>query len=85
MALKVDTHYKGIDIKGAYVTVELPTVGRHKETVEFGVWYRADVSSPEPFHTATHVGPYTLDGGDPFEQAYAYLKTLPDFALATDC
>ena len=28
---------------------------------------------------------YTLSGSNPFQQAYFYLKTLPEFADATDC
>jgi len=29
--------------------------------------------------------PYALDGGNPIKQAYDYIKTLPEFAGATDC
>lgn len=85
MALLVDTNYKGVPVFGAYVTVELPTVGRQKDKVEFGVWFRATSDSPEPFHSVTHEAPYTLEGGDPFLQAYSYLKTLPEFADAIVC
>jgi hypothetical protein len=29
--------------------------------------------------------PHDLDGGNSIEQAYEYLKSLPEFADATDC
>jgi hypothetical protein len=39
----------------------------------------------EPISSDVVSAPYNLDGVNPFEQAYLYLKTLPDFANAVDC
>jgi len=33
----------------------------------------------------THLCDLDLDGENPIRQAYLYLKTLPEFANATDC
>lgn len=84
MALLIDTTHKGIPVTGAYVTVVMPTVSMDKATVSFGVWYSAD-REHEHFHADSKEAPYSIDGGDPFAQAYRYLKTLPEFADATDC
>lgn len=85
MALTLDTLFRGILVESAYVTVELPTVNRTKDVLSFGVWYRATPDAVEQFDAKTMEAPYTLTGGDPFEQAYLYIRTLPEFATATDC
>lgn len=35
--------------------------------------------------TKSYQFPLDLNGGNPIKQAYEYLKTLPEFANATDC
>lgn len=84
MAFRINTSYKNIAIYQSYATVELPQISLDKSSVEFGVWYRVDRGG-ECFHAVTHVAPYTLDGGDPFEQAYLHLKSLKEFEGAEDC
>lgn len=85
MALTVDLSFKGISVFGAYAVVMLPQISADKESIGFGVWFRSSESESEHFHAVTYNAPYSLSGGDPFEQAYCHLKTLPEFADATDC
>jgi len=37
------------------------------------------------FSDVPYVCTYSLEGENPFKQAYEYLKTLPEFADAVDC
>jgi hypothetical protein len=37
------------------------------------------------FGDAEYSCAYDLDGANPIRQAYLHLKTLPEFANATDC
>lgn len=39
----------------------------------------------EPFVISQHSCAYDISGGNPIAQAYAYLKTLPEFLGAVDC
>lgn len=39
----------------------------------------------KPFDYKVIDAPYDLEKGNPFEQGYIYLKTLPEFADAVDC
>lgn len=84
MALRINTTFKNIPVNQAYVTVELPQISLDKSMVEFGVWYRTN-QGEEQFHCVSYASPYSLTAGDPFEQAYLYLKALPEFAGCTDC
>lgn len=84
MALSIDTDFKGLPVKSAYVTVEFPSIGRAKDSIDFGVWFSSSPGA-ESFRTETLSCPYDIAGADPFKQAYEHLKTLPEFADATDC
>lgn len=84
MALRINTYHKGIPVNQVYLTVELPTVALDKLSISFGVWLRSNPGQ-EQFEAMTYEAPYSLDAGDPFEQAYLHLKTLPEFQGCTDC
>lgn len=84
MALKLDVTHRGLSIKDSYVVVVMPTISTGKDSLEFGVWYKAGAEH-EQFMAANYSAPYDLDGNNPFEQAYEHLKTLPEFKNATDC
>lgn len=84
MALKIDTTYKGFPIVGAYVVVLVPTISMDKTEMAFNVQASATAGS-EALHNAYLTAPYKVEGSNPFEQAYEYLKGLPEFAGATDC
>ncbi|MNC08949.1 hypothetical protein D3C76_1538940 [compost metagenome] len=84
MALRINTEYRGLQVANAYTTVCQPAISPNKTQVEFCVVYRA---SPEydQFTSVMLQGPYDINGENPYVQAYAYLKTLPEFACAEDC
>lgn len=84
MAIKIDVNFKGILVEGAYVTVMQPAVSTDKSEITFGAWHRSAIGQ-EAFLVVFHAAPYDLEGDNPFEQAYAYLKTLLEFEGAEDC
>lgn len=84
MALKINTVYKNIPVTNAYVVVGIPSVSADKTRIEFGAWYKADAES-EVFQSDSYAAPFELEGDNIFEQAYAYLKTLPEFTGSIDC
>lgn len=84
MALSLDTEFKGIPVKSAYVTVEFPSIGRTKDSIEFGLWFRSSPGA-ESFRTESLSASYDIGGPDPFKQAYEHLKTLTEFENSTDC
>ena len=85
MALRIDVEFKGLSVPGAYVTVMQPMVTAEKNEVSFGVWYRASQQSSEAFDAVTFKAPYSIEGQNPFIQAYEYLKTQPSFQGCIDC
>lgn len=84
MALKLDVTHRGLSIKDSYVVVVMPTISTGKDSLEFGVWYKAGAEH-EQFLASNYSAPYDLYGGNPFEQAYKHLRTLPEFSGAADC
>lgn len=84
MALKIDTTYKGFPISGAYVAVLVPTISMDKTEMAFNIQTSASEGS-EALDNQYITSPYMIDGGNPFSQAYEYLKTLPEFLGAMDC
>jgi hypothetical protein len=55
-----------------------------KKQMTFAV--RSYVGTENPsFSENYHSCAYDLNASNPFAQAYAHLKTLPEFAGATDC
>lgn len=84
MALKktvVTPH--GFDAVDAYHRVEgIRLIG--KTTIKFHVRSVKNETSPH-FADAEFEAAYDLNGANPLAQAYAHLKTLPEFAGAVDC
>jgi len=85
MALKKTiTTISGLTVVDAYIQVQGPKL-ISKNAVEFeAVCYVSDQHNVS-FYTTRHTGPYELNESNPFAQAYAYLKTLPEFVDAIDC
>lgn len=84
MALKktIQTPF-GIEVVDAYHRVEAVRL-QGKTQMQFNVYAYAD--STKQFVVETlETAPYDLAGGNPIEQAYAHLKTLPEFSDAVDC
>ena len=73
----------GFSAVNAYHRVEaVSLIGKDK--INFHV--RSYVSQDKPFFAEQVLSAtYSIDGQNPIKQAYDYLKTLPEFAGATDC
>jgi hypothetical protein len=73
----------GLQAVNAYHRVESVTL-QNKETITFHV--RSYTATDKPFFMESVLScAHALDGDNPIKQAYAHLKTLPEFAGATDC
>lgn len=83
MALQLDVNFRDISVPAAYVIAALPQIMHSKAVMTFGAWYKATPDS-ELFDAVSHQCAYDINGANPFEQAYEYLKTLPEFAGAID-
>lgn len=84
MALTQPTKYRDLVSPATYLVVGGLSINSDKATMTFMLHHRATPESVE-FYAENYFAPYTLDGPDPFEQAYIHLKALPEFADATDC
>lgn len=73
----------GFTATDAYVRVEAVALVT-KSQMSFRT--RAYIAPGMPaFADGEHVCAYDLDGPNPIAQAYLHLKSLPEFADATDC
>ena len=84
MALKMDTALPiGFTARGAYYRVETPMIALDKVSMSFRL--RCYVAPDKPaFDDTGFWVPYDINGANPIAQAYAHLKTLPEFAGAVD-
>jgi hypothetical protein len=82
MALLKSTTFKSLTIQNAYHRVWGVTVS--KDTISFGLGFHATAES-EMIDSATYRCSYDLNGANPIAQAYAHLKTFPEFSSAVDC
>lgn len=84
MALKKTTQTSfGIEVIDAYHRVENVAL-ISKTQISFQVRIRVD-SSKSIFDEANYTGAYDITGDNPIAQAYAHLKTLPEYTDAIDC
>lgn len=85
MALQMTktTRY-GFVAENAYHRVEQLTI-TNKNSLQFIVKSYKDASVKPSFNDSSYDAEYDIEGDNPICQAYKYLKTLPDFANATDC
>jgi hypothetical protein len=84
MALeKTVTTPHGFDAVDAYHRVECTQVS--KDTMTFQVRAYKDNSGLPHFVDTSFNCAYDIRGNNPIAQAYQHLKTLPEFAGATDC
>lgn len=71
----------GIKVDGAYLKVEFPSVTKDKVTFNL----RKYVEAKKPFFSEEIITcDYSINGENPFKQAYEYLKTLEEFKDAED-
>jgi len=73
-----------LEINDAYIRVEDIKV-QNKQSICFKLKAYKSVEEQVSFYENTLGCPFDLEGGNPFKQAYEYLKTLPEFSGATDC
>ena len=84
MALKKTvTTQQGFDAVNAYHRVEGVQINKNK--IAFQVRSYKDDSGLPNFDNVSFTCNYDLAGENPIKQAYQHLKTLPEFAGATDC
>ena len=84
MALnKTTTSIYGHEIINAYHRVENINVIK-KQFISFNVNSYKDILFA-PFNHENYSCAYDITGENPIKQAYEYLKTLSEFANATDC
>lgn len=84
MALsKTVTSVHGFQAVNAYHRVEAIAL-TSKTELRFHI--RSYAATDKPFFSESVLScAYVLDGQNPIRQAYDYVKTLPEFAGATDC
>jgi hypothetical protein len=81
--LKTISTIHGFEVVNAYHRVEGISI-ESKNNIRFYV--RSYKNTGLPFFDEKVVSAaYNLDGKNPIAQAYEHLKTLPEFAGATDC
>jgi hypothetical protein len=73
----------GFTATNAYHRVEQPVIGIDKTSMSFTLRAYKEVGL-QSFAAASFNAPYSVDGDNPFKQAYVYLKSLPDYAGAVD-
>lgn len=85
MALKKTvTTEQGFEAVDAYHRVEGVRLNK-KTRMFFQVRSYKDSEGLPSFSDVAYESVYELQGQNPIAQAYAHLKTLPEFAGATDC
>ena len=84
MAISMGAKYRGISIPAAYISIASRSISLGKEEVAFCVMYRVDCNE-EPFDSKSYTAPYSLEGANPYIQAYEYLKLQPEFLGCVDC
>lgn len=73
----------GVEVQNAYHRVEGVRL-ISKTQIKFQL--RASVDGVLPhFADSAYECEYDIAGGNPIKQAYLHLKTMPEFAGATDC
>ena len=83
MAIKLNVELEnGIKVDGAYLRIEVLYVC--KDSLSFAVRKYTDADKPF-FASEMFEAPYNIEGENPFNQAYEYLKTLYKFKDAEDC
>jgi hypothetical protein len=78
-----DNFEVSVEFKDAYIKVE--SVSGDKSNVQFVVGYYKDDSKTKCLCVTQHEFNPDLSGENFIKQAYAKMKTLPEFAGAQDC
>ena len=83
MALKLDINFNGLVVPDAYVKVN--SFEGDKMNLAFNVSTSVTAGYCPFMPIKSYCCSHDINAGNPLEQAYDYLKTLPDFSDATDC
>jgi hypothetical protein len=75
---------QGFTATNAYHRVEAIRI-TGKTAMQFNVYSHVDRQTLPFFAEGLFDCPYDVTGANPIAQAYEHLKTLPEFAGATDC
>jgi len=78
------TTQTGITVSNAYIRAENISLD-DKISMRFIAKAYVQPDQSLPFDESVHYCLFSIDESNPYEQAYLYLKTLPQFADATDC
>jgi hypothetical protein len=81
---KTVTTVHGIEVLNAYHRVE-EVKFQGKDVIQFHIKSYKDGSSTVPFADVDFGCAYDLAGGNPFQQAYAFVKSQEPFNRAEDC
>jgi hypothetical protein len=71
-----------VTIENSYI--KIMSFCGNKERLNLTVGFFKESDSTNPVKVSNIVVPISLDGDNFIKQAYEYLKTLPEFASATD-
>lgn len=82
MALKKNFEHNGVKVDGGYIKVS--SIAGDKNSISITLSYAVD-SAHGALKTERLGFVPSMDGGNFIAQAYAHLKTLPEFAGAVDC
>ena len=75
---KTDT---GLLVENTYSRIDNISISRNRMTVTLNYYKDKDLL---PFAWNTYGCRYTIDGENPFKQAYEYLKTIEEFKDSND-
>jgi hypothetical protein len=82
MALQKTITFKGITVSDAYIRIQ--SFNGNKNLLKFDVATHSQAGEQVLTVLSFEIS-YDINGTNPIKQAYAHLKTLPEFAGATDC
>lgn len=76
---------RGFACEAAYIRVgTVSIIGKNRMTLSV-LYFPSAAQTQMNFHSVDHSAAYDILGDNPIRQAYLHLKTLPEFAGATDC
>ncbi|EPY4978956.1 hypothetical protein ACXDLU_001603 [Klebsiella pneumoniae] len=81
--LKMTFNFNGVTVTDGVLNVIMPSISTDQTTLSFGLAYRVSESDPL-LNSETYSCPYDITAGDPFTQAYNYIKSLSQFSEAVD-
>lgn len=82
MAISKQEIFKGITIPNCYIRIDSFSGNKTTLNVELGFYVDVELGS---FRTSSYTIDYNVSGGNPLEQAYNYIKGLPEFSGSVDC